>query len=88
MTAPLPPAVRLALLAGALLAAGGAVWIGTDLVSGLGDGRFELVRSGPVTRDDGFRYWLLACGEGLAVLVLAGIVTVFGFLGLRGTARR
>ena len=88
MTAPLPPAIRIALLAGALLTAGGAVWIGTDLVSGLGDGRFELVRGGPVTRADGFRYWLLLCGEGLAILLLAAIAMTFGFLGLRGTAQR
>ncbi|MDK9725361.1 MAG: hypothetical protein OEL88_10765 [Sterolibacteriaceae bacterium MAG5] len=87
MTAPLPPAIRLVLVAGALLAASGAAWVGADLFSGLGDGTFGLIRGGPVTRDDGFRYWLLVCGEGLAVLVLTGVALTFGFLGLRGTTR-
>ncbi|CAG0977119.1 hypothetical protein RHDC4_01652 [Rhodocyclaceae bacterium] len=88
MTAPLPPAIRLVLIAGALLAAGGAAWIGMDLFSGLGDGGFGLVRGEPVTREDGFRYWLLVGGESLAVLVLTGIALTFGFLGLRGTMHR
>jgi hypothetical protein len=80
MTTLLPKNVRMIMLAGAMLSACGAVWVGMDLYSGIEDGIFHLVRGQPVTSTDTFRYWLLAFGESLAVLTLLGITIVFAVL--------
>ena len=75
-------------LAGALLSACGAAWVGMDLYRGLESGTFYLVRGQPVNADDVLRYWLLAFGESLAVLTLSGVTAVCVILLMGRTLRR
>lgn len=79
--------IRIIVLAGALLSAGGAAWVGLDFYAGLKGGIFYLVRGHPVSAAEGFRYWLLAFGEGLALLTLLGVTVGFVIL-LMGRPRR
>ena len=68
----LPRSLAPLFLAVACIALGGVAVLALDLYRGLADGAFMLVRGTPVTVDDGFRYTLIALGEGLGVLVLLG----------------
>lgn len=88
MTTPLPKKVRAIVLAGAILSACGAAWVGMDLYSGIESGIFHLLRGQPVSAADGFRYWLLAFGESLAVLTLLGVTVAFAVLVRGRTPRR
>jgi len=88
MTLSAPPNIRLIVLAGALLSACGAAWLGMDLYSGLENGIFHLVRTRPVSAADGFRYWLLVVGESLAVLTLSGVTVAFVILLMGRRLRR
>lgn len=88
LTTLLPKTVQMIVLAGTLLSARGAAWVGMDLYRGLESGTFYLVRGQPVNAADVLRYWLLAFGEGLAVLTLLGITVAFLILLMGRTLHR
>lgn len=74
MNAPaeIPKSARFALFGGGVLSLAGSGFIGMDLVRGLRDGVFHLVKH-PITAESGTRFKLAAFGEGFAVLVLLAL---------------
>lgn len=84
----LPWNIKAIIFAGAALAAVGAGWIGVDLYSGLVHGIFRWVRNPPVTAVDEFRYWLVAGGESLSVLILSGMAILLILLATGRIARQ
>lgn len=64
--------LRAVIQGAASLSLAAAIYIGIDLYRGLVEGSFSLLRGAPVTHEDGFRFTLIAFGEGLAVVSMLG----------------
>lgn len=72
----------------AIVALTSAVYLGLDLYRGLFEGGFTLVRGNPISSGDGFRYWLIFFGEGLALATLASCAGLMVYLFVRGLKAR